>query len=99
MSWLTGTVAIVIAVLGGYNYVNTNYVHASDYRQDQRTAEIRAIEREKTRVELEVLKLEVKQEVYPAKFDAIDKKVLEKQKEDLESLKRELFQVKSKDVK
>lgn len=85
---------IILACVSGVAYLNTNFVHAEEFKQQIRTMELRGLERDKQMLEREVLKLEVKKTAYPAKFDAVDKALLDKQQLDLREVKEEINRVK-----
>ena len=87
--------AIIAASVSGFMYLNTNFVHAEEFKAQVKSMEIRGLERDKQMLEREVLKLEVKRTAYPAKFDAVDKALLEKQKQDLKETKDEINRVKA----
>lgn len=95
-----GVIGFSIALLtfagGGWAYLHSEFVQAQEFKQFQQSLEVRSLERDKKATETEVLKLEVKQEVYPKKFDAVDRAILKKHKEDLEEVKRELKEVKNR---
>lgn len=82
--------AIIIACIGAYAYMHTEFVLAADFRQYQQSREIRDLERDKKQVELEVLKLSVKKEAYPHKFDAVDRAILQKQQADLKEINAQI---------
>jgi hypothetical protein len=58
--------------------------------------EVRNLERDKKNVETEILKLEVKKEALPAQFNAVDKALLNKHKSDLEEIKKDLKDIKTR---
>ncbi len=91
---LSAAIALIVTAVGGFIYLNDNYVHAEDFRSFQQTLEIRSLERDKNALEREVLKLEVKEGHYPEKFDAVDKALLERQKDDLKDIKQDIKRVK-----
>lgn len=83
------TVSIALAVIGAFLWVDNTYVHAEDLVKMNNNLELRLLQTQKRSLETEVLKLEVKKEAYPEKFDAVDKAVLEKHKEELKETKVE----------
>lgn len=87
------TVAAVGVVWGSWIGLHAEFVMAQEYKQFKQTLEIRGLERDKKVAENEILKLEIKQETYPKKFDAIDKAILKKQKKDLAEIHVELKKV------
>ena len=80
----------LVFALAGWGWMNSTYVLASDFRGYQVQMEQRLLTQQKAQLETEVLKLEVKKEAYPDRFDAIDKALLERQREQLQETKREL---------
>lgn len=95
---LSVAVVATAGAIGGFVYLNDNYVHAEDFRAFQQTLETRSLERDKNALEREVLKLEVKADHYPEKFDAVDKALLGRQKEDLQEIKKELKDLKERQL-
>jgi hypothetical protein len=87
--------AIIFAAVSGFLWINAEFVHAEDFKQQVKTLEVRGLERDKQMLEREVLKLEVKKATYPAKFDPVDKALLEKQQQDLKEVKDEISRVKA----
>lgn len=87
--------AVVVVAISGYAYLNEHYVQAEDFKQFQKTLEFRSLERDKNSLEREVLRLEVKQEAYPQKFDEVDKALLRRQKDDLTEVKKEIKTLKT----
>ena len=86
--------AVLIALAGVWGWAHSEFVRAEEYREFKRSLEVRSLERDKKQAELEILKLEVKQEAYPRRFDAIDKAILKRQKADLLELNRSLKEIK-----
>ena len=84
------TVGALSAIFGVWAYLNTTYVLAADFRQYQVQMEGRLLQQQKQQLETEILKLEVKQQTYPQKFDAIDRALLERQRIQLKEAKEEL---------
>ncbi len=93
------TVPAVGVVIGAMVYLNTNYVNAEDFKQYQNRVEQRILIQQKQNLESEILKLEVKRNAYPEKFDAVDKAVLKKQEEQLKEVKGDIQLLKSKEAK
>lgn len=89
-----GGVIIVVGTL--WSYVHTTFVHASDFMQYQKSVEHRILEEQRRRLETEVLKLEVKRDTFPQRFDAIDRALLRKHEEQLREVKSELQRLQSK---
>ncbi len=89
----------IIVAYGGLAFLHNEFVQAQEYQQFKQTLETRSLERDKKALELEVMKLEIKQKVYPQKFDAIDAAILKQQKEDLVEVKRDLTEVKARNLK
>jgi len=92
------SVALLTFAGGGWAYLHSEFVQAQEFKQFQQSLEVRSLERDKKATETEVLKLEVKQEAYPRKFDAVDRAILKKHKEDLADVKRELKEVKARGI-
>jgi len=86
--------AVLIAAGGVWAWAHSEFVLAADYQRDQQAIAVRDIERDKKRTELEILKLEVKQDAYPQKFDAVDKAILKRQKADLIELNQAMKEIK-----
>ena len=95
---LSVAVSVIATGIAGYAYLSENYVHAADFQQFQKTIEQRGLERDKQSLEREVLKLEVKKDAYPQKFDAVDKAMLKKQRDDLGDVKKELNELKTRSL-
>lgn len=87
------TVAVVSMAWGIWIGLHTEFVAAQAFQDYKRTTETRGLERDKKVVENEVLKLELKQQVYPKRFDAIDKAMLKKQQKDLVGITKDLKEV------
>ena len=95
-----GLVVAALIVIGAtWSYLHSEFVLAEDFRQFQQSVEVRQLERDKKQAENEVLKLEVKQEAYPAKFDAVDRAILQKQRNDLTEINREINEAKRRSAK
>ena len=60
----------LVFALAGWGWMNSTYVLASDFRGYQVQMEQRLLTQQKAQLETEVLKLEVKKEAYPDRFDA-----------------------------
>ena len=84
------TAGVLAAGFSVWGFLHTEFVEAQEYRTFKQTIESRALIRDKTQLETEILKLEVKKDTYPAKFDAIDKAMLVKHKADLAEVKQDL---------
>lgn len=92
-----GLVASLFIGIGGiWGYLHSEYVHADDFKTAIRSIEVRGLERDKKILETEVLKLEVKKEALPEKFDPVDRAILEKHKRDLEELKQDIKDTKTR---
>ena len=92
-------IAVIGAAISGYIWLHAEFVLAQEYQQYKQTVEIRGLERDKRQAETEVLRLEVKQEAYPKKFDAVDKAILKKQKADLVGVNADLKDAKIRSAK
>lgn len=90
--------AAIVASVSAYVWLHSEFVLAQEYQQFKQTLEVRGLERDKKQAEIEVLKLEVKQEAYPKKFDAVDRAILKKQKADLGELNQALKEVKNRSM-
>ena len=87
------TVAVLSLGYGIWIGLHVEFVSAQVYRWDKKTTETRSLERDKKVVENEVLRLQLKQEFYPEKFDAIDKALHKKQSQDLAEIQADLKEV------
>jgi hypothetical protein len=93
------TVAALVALFGLWGWLHAEFVLAQEYQEYKQTVEIRGLERDKRQAETEVMKLELKQSVYPKKFDEIDRQLLKKQRIDLLGVKADLKDAKIKSAK
>lgn len=84
------TAGVLAAGFSLWGFLHSEFVEAQEYRAFKQTVESRALTRDKTQLETEILKLEVKKDTYPAKFDAIDKAMLAKHKADLAEVKQDI---------
>jgi hypothetical protein len=91
-------VATLVALSGLWAWSHAEFVLAQEYEQFKQALEVRGLERDKKQAENEVLKLEVKQDAYPKKFDAVDRAILKKQKADLGELNQALKEVKNRSM-
>lgn len=82
--WVGGLIAAALA------WVDSRYVHAGEFKDYQQTVERRMLERDRRQIEAEILKLEVKRDVYPQEFNAVDKAVLRKNTEQLRHINNDL---------
>ena len=87
--------AVVATLYTVHLYIDTNYVHAAEFQNYQLAMDERLLTQQKQLLEVEILKLDVKKEVYPQKFDAVDKAVLEKNKEQLIETKKEIEKIRN----
>ena len=92
-------VTALIALAGAWGYAHSEFVLAQDFRQYQQSVEIRGLERDKRQAEFEILKLEVKRDAYPAKFDRVDAAILNKQKNELAEIKQQIKDAKTGSAK
>ena len=91
-----GLVVSFLVVFGGFwAYLHSEFVNAQEFKAAIQSIEVRSLERDKKQLETEVFKLEVKKEALPAKFDPVDKALLEKHKEDLKEVHGELKALKA----
>lgn len=92
-----GLVASVLSMVAAvYYYAESTYAHAADLQEHKKTLELRLLEKDKTEADREILKLEVKKQAYPQRFDAVDKALLERYKEEQKELKQQIQQIKAK---
>lgn len=99
-------IAGAVAAAAAYGWMHSEFVQAADFKAaiqsieaGTQAVEVRGLEREKKKTEIELIKLKVKQQTVPEKFDAVDKAILEKHEEDLKDLKQELKDVKERSLK
>lgn len=83
----------IVILAAGMGWVDTRYVHAGEFKDYQQNVERRLLERDRRQLEQEVLRLEVKREVYPQEFNAVDKAMLRKNNEQLRFVNEELKQL------
>ena len=88
-------VAAVSAAVIGYSWLNGEFVHAADYSKDQVRQEVKTLTREQRALEDDIFQLEVKRDATPAKYDAVDRQVLERKKDRLKKSVAESERVKS----
>ena len=85
-------VAAGAVIFAGYTWISSSFVYASDFRNFQTGIEVRILKQQENQLESEKLRLEVKREAYPQKFDAVDKALLNKYEQQLRDVKREIRQ-------
>jgi hypothetical protein len=93
---LSLVVAFLTVVAGAWAWMHSEFVLAEDFKAAIQSIEIRGIERDKKLVETEVLKLEVKKDALPEQFNAVDRALLEKHKQDLIEIKQDLKETKKR---
>ena len=104
---VTVVVTLVGAIVSAYLFLDSSYVHAENFKEYQQTqvkqfkemqstVELQNLQREKAYLEREIIKLEVKREAYPQKFDAVDKAFLERLKTDVQEIKQDIKTIKAK---
>ncbi len=89
-------VAGAMLVAGLWAWTRSEFVLAAEFRQYQQSVEQRSLEREKRQTEFEILKLDVKRQNYPQRFDAVDRAVLDKHRSDLRMIDQELRELKQR---
>jgi hypothetical protein len=82
--------AALAAAWGAVQWGGANLVFAAEFQQYQVGVERRILTTQQRQLESEVLRLEIKREAYPRKFDAVDKAVLKKQAEQLNEIRQEI---------
>lgn len=103
--FITGLVAMASGTFTAWNWLEDTYAHrvefekyqviqALNFEKLQNQVEQRILMQQKFHLEAEILKLEIKQNAYPARFDAVDKGVLAKAQEQLRETNVELKSVK-----
>lgn len=99
--------AAVGAIVSAYLFLDSTYVHAENFKEYQKTQteqikelqktiELQNLNREKSMLEREIIKLEAKRETNPTKFDPVDKVFLERLKGDVQEIKQDIKALKSK---
>lgn len=91
--WLIPAPVALAALAAAWGLVQwgaSNLVFAAEFQQYQVGVERRILTTQQRQLEAEVLRLEIKKEAYPHKFDAVDKAVLKKQQEQLNDIKLEI---------
>lgn len=78
----------IIALCGALGYgtfdaMGRTFVKVSEFHQYQSSIEMRILEAERRRLELETLRLQTKRNAYPKLFDAVDQAVLTRQEYNL----------------
>lgn len=81
--------AVIFAAAAGWIYLEGHYVQAADFKAYQYRMDERLLLTQKQRLEDEIFRLEIKRETKPRDFDAVDRAVLERQKRQLEDVKKE----------
>lgn len=95
-----GLVAGLAALTSGtWVFLHMEFALAADLQELRQTVETRALTRDKTQLETEVLKLTLKRDFTPKQFNPIDEKLLAKYEQDLKDVKEDLKQVKASQVK
>ena len=95
-----GLVAGLAALASGaWVFLHMEFALAADLQELRQTVETRALTRDKTQLETEVLKLTLKRDFTPKQFNPIDEKLLAKYEQDLKDVKEDLKQVKASQVK
>jgi hypothetical protein len=97
MDWLKGYNIPVSAAVGigavlasGYFFLERNYVSAATFGNYQSNIERRILTEKAQQLDAEILKIEVKCRAYPQKCDAVDKALLDRYRQDLRRVKRDL---------
>lgn len=97
-----GVLLPILMALGvGYGWAHANLVWAEDFKatvqsiqENSKQQEVRSLEREIKKSELEVIKLKAKEVHAPEKFDAVDKAVLNAHEAAIKDLKDDIKEVK-----
>lgn len=86
-------VAAMMGLYGVYSYAEKSYVHVGDFKAYSLQQEVRALTRQRTQLETDILRLTVKRNLYPNQFDAVDKTILQRQEQLLDETKAELVHI------
>ena len=104
MEWLSkfqlpASVLAAIAVAGytAFSYLHSEFVHAAEFTTYQNSIEKRILTEKQQALETDKLKLEVKRQAYPARFDAVDRALLQKYDADLKRVEKDLADVKAQE--
>lgn len=100
-------ITIVSAIVSAFIFLDTTYLHAETFEkfqvsqnnqimQLQNSMELQNLSREKSMLEREILKLEVKRDATPANFNSVDKAFLERLKDDVKDIKKDIEAVKTR---
>ena len=90
-------VAICIAGYTAFAYLHSEFVHAAEFDKYQNSIERRILTEKQQQLETDKLKLEVKRQAYPKKFDAVDSALLQKYEADLKRVEKDLGDVKAQE--
>ena len=94
LSWALG---IVVAMIGGWMWLHTEFVQAADFAKYQQQQVVRDLDREKRQLDTRVLELTVKRDALPAQFNPVDKALLNKAEKDLVNVERTLSEARAKE--
>lgn len=100
------TVTFIAAVFGGYAYLHSEFVMAEDFKQYQqsqakemrdfqREQTIRGLERDRRKLEADLIMLDVKKETAKGQYTPVDKALHEKVKTDLADVKTEIKELRA----
>ena len=94
-------IPILVACAGAYGWARSELVWASDFtatiqtiQAAQKGIEIRGLQREAKKSEIEIIKLEAKRTMAPDRFDAVDKATLDAHRNNIQELKDEIKEIK-----
>ncbi len=79
-----------VGFVSAYTWMHSEFVNAADFQQYQTSVEKRILTEKKQQLETEQLRLTVKKEAYPAKFDAVDKALLDKYNKDITRIESDI---------
>lgn len=91
-------VAVGTVLWMSWAFLHSEFVRAQEFQQYKQPTETRSLTRDRSQLETEVLKLQIKKDTYPKKFDAIDKALLSKFSKDLQDVKADLKAVQQQQV-
>jgi len=94
-------VPTILVLVGAYGWATSTFALASDVaatiqsiQLSQRAMEVRGLERDKRKVELEIVKLKAKRTYSSKKFDDVDKATLDAYQGNVQELKVEIDAIK-----
>lgn len=88
--------SIIFAIAGAtwtaYSWVNTNLVFASDFEAYQYKMDERILTQQKMNIENKVMELQIKQQVLPKDFNAVDRAMLQRYNQQYQDVNEEIRQ-------